>query len=390
MTRAMVRKLLMRAASFFLVTMAVLLVMNFSTNRRLEAEKQQTYQTTLGRVLPAERYTAISLASFQEMFPTVKSAYAAYDEKNTLLGYVIDVQGASGEADPVTRMGFSEDGKTLLSLCVLSADAAGQETAAVQSEDFYRQFQNIHVPAALLADLPDEDSTDNAYPAISGLQDGTFREQLDEADDAGYRDYVAIVVEGGRIVQVTWDAIQTDGGNNRAKASVDGEFVLDDNTVIWAAQAYAMQNKLIEVQDPAKIAIKSDGTTEVVQGVTVNVNAFVKLANKCIEDSQNGNAAAPLPTAPAESGITSVPKATAAQETDAAPDGTSSSFNGSEDGVVKNDAGVSAADMIDGFPASDIKTRINEAEGAQEASRSVVSSVNRAYSFLLEYLKGRE
>jgi len=405
MTRTTFRKMLTQAAVLFLVTITILLVMNLITSQRLESEKQAGFQQTLGIVLPAERYSEISLVPYLEKYPSIKKAYKASDDGGTLLGYIIDVTAETETGEITTRMSFSLDGETLIALRVLDDGEKAEENEKVRTLDFYNQFANIRVPAALLSDLPNQNLTSKVYPAIAGLTDGTFREMQQEADESGYKDFVEVVVKDGRIVQVTWDATQTDGGINRAKASVDGSYVLSDNKVIWAAQAYAMQNKLIEVQDPAKIAIKSDGATEVVTDVTVSVNAFVTLANKCIEDSKNGFAAAsvtPSGETPGETpgegnpDDTPTPTVQPTMETTAASgnaaedpaQATSEVYTGSEDGVVQNSENGDLPDMIDGLPSSSIKTKIIGVEGSQQTSRIVVSTVNQAYVFLKEYLIG--
>ena len=406
MTRAVFRKMIARALALILVTLAFLLVMNMITNRRLESEKQADLKSMLGDVLSAERYSEISITPYLENNPTIQTAYSAFDSQGRILGYVIEVKDETETGDLLTKMSFSPDGGTLLSLRVLDNSEQGKENEGIRASDFITQFEGIRLPAALLADLPEQDLSSNEYPPIAGLTDGTFREQLDDEDEAGYRDFVEIIVKSGRIVGVTWDAIQTDGGNNRAKASVDGEFVLANNSVIWAAQAYAMQNKLIEVQDPAKIAIKSDGTTEVVTDVSVSVNAFLKLSNKCIEDSKNGLPAASVtPSAPApdegNTDVTSAAAPTSATDGNTAGSAgiatgtasdptkeTTESYAGSEDGVVQSYQGGALPDTIDGLHAAEIKTKINEAPGARQSSRTVVSTVNYAYIFLQEYLEG--
>lgn len=416
MTRTTFRKLITQTAALLLATITILLVMNLVTNQRLESEKQAGLQQNLGIVLPAQKYIGISLIPYLEKYPSIEMAYAAFDDAGKLLGYIIDVTAETEIGKMTTRMSFSLDGETLIALHVLDDGEKTTENEKVRTQDFYNQFANIRLPVALHSDLPDQNLISKEYPAIAGLTDGTFRETQHEADEAGYKDFVEIVIKDGRIVQVTWDATQTDGGINRAKSSVDGSYVLPDNKVIWAAQAYAMQNKLIEVQDPAKIAIKSDGTTEVVTDVTVSVNAFLTLANKCIEDSKNGLAASVTPSGEAtgevsgevsgetsdetsgesNAGDTPTPAAQQTTETTAASGSTAENpaqattevYTGSEDGVVQNSENGALPDTIDGLPLSSIKTRITAAEGAQQTSRIVVSTVNQAYVFLKEYLIG--
>ena len=407
MTRAVFRKMIARALTLLLVTLAFLFLMNMVTNQRLESEKQAGLRSTLGDVLSADRYSQISVAPYLEKNPSIQTAYSAFDSQGKILGYVIEVKDETETGEIIAKMSFSPDGGTLIYLRVLDSTEPGNEDKEIRSLDFTSQFEGIRMPAALIADLPEQNLTSNEYPPVTGLTDGTFREQLDKEDEAGYKDFVEIVVKAGRIVQVTWDATQMDGGNNRVKASVDGEFVLANNSVIWAEQAYAMQNRLIEVQDPAKIAIKSDGTTEVVPDVTVSVNAFLKLANKCIEDSKNGIPApsgtpsgTPSGSTPAEASTdetstvqptTATTGTTAESVAGTAADPTketTDSYSGSEDGVVQNNQGGALPDTIDGLPASEIKTKINEVPGARQSSRIVVSTVNQAYIFLQEYLEG--
>lgn len=410
MTRSMLRKLLTRTLVLFLVTCAVLIIMNFMTNRRLESQRQEEYRATFGSVLVAEEYRQVSVSAYKDSYPMIESLYTAYDATGKLSGYIVHAKMSTEEGDVLTRMSFSPDATTLIALQVLSNNSSHTDNG-IYSDDFGVQFNGIRLPIALLADLPDENSPAKEYPPISGLHDGTFRAELGEADEEGYRDFVIIVVQGGRITEVTWDAVQTDGGNNRAKASVDGEYVLADNSIIWAEQAYAMQNRLAEVQDPAKIAIKSDGTTEVVPNVSVTVNAFIKLANQCVEESKTGLSATPQVTGteeptPAEASVTPDPsESTAAIETmstettgateatvTSGDDTTESSgdFTGNEDGVVEKNQSSILSDTIDGFAVTEIKTRVNGAEGLEGSSRAIVSSVNQSYSFILYFLKGGE
>ena len=412
MTRALLRFLLTRAIGIAGVILVVLIVMNFVTNQRLEEQKQDSLRSTLGIVMSADRYGKIGLSSFRESYPDMQDAYAAYDKHNVLIGYVIDVKQTSAQGEWITRMSFSQDGKTLNALKII-----GSGGTDLQSIDFSGQFSGIAVPAALLSDLPDETAVNDIYPPIAGLQDGTYMEKLSNADSSGYKDFVQMVISGGRIVRVTWDAIQNDGGSNRAKASVNGEYVLPDNTVIWAAQAYAMQNKLIEVQDPKQIAIKADGTTVLIPDVTMNVNAFLRLSNKCIEDSKNGRTASiesptltPTPNAnkhatptaiPSDMASISQPSPTASPVTSGVrpddsitpvptlPTETNGDSHGSEDGIVLDDKSNTPADSIDGLPFSEIKTKIIGLPDNQPSSRLVVSAVNQAYQFLKNYLEGR-
>jgi major membrane immunogen (membrane-anchored lipoprotein) len=212
----------------------------------------------------------------------IESLNGAYDADGKLQGYVVNSKCVPKKG--ITYANELFGGRDNAS-CPKFLRTALQSESGIYSRDFGALFSGIR-PDRTSSDLPVENSP-KRNTLHFGASGRNYRAEL-RSGRARYRDFVFIVVQGGRITEVTWDAVQSDGGSNRAKASVDGEYVLQDNTYIWAEQAYAMQNKLVQVQDPAKIAIKSDGTTEVVPNVSVTVNAFIKLANQCVEESKAG------------------------------------------------------------------------------------------------------
>ncbi len=389
-TRKAARLLGFQAAILLLVTVILLVSMNAVTGMRLERQKQDALCLKFQDVILGTRFERLRLDDkAREQFPEILTAYRVYSDSNAFIGYVAEYRNETDGEEFISHISLSADATKLTGLTASDAPISSDDAPA-----FFAQFQQMRMPAALAHDMPGNAVTTTVYPPVSGLKDGNFRESLDTADSSGYKDYVAIVVAGGRITAVTWDAVAIDGGKNRAEASVSGEFKLDGDQEIWAAQAYAMQNMLLEVQDPAKIAIKSDGTTEVVPGVTVNVNAFFKLANLCIDDSKNGDFAepesstSPTPTradisptlTPAMISVTPVP--------DLGDEGTDDSDPGSEDGVILNANDAVTADSIDGFGYSEIKTQLQPAGDSLDVSRSVIRGANRMYLFLTRYLKG--
>jgi major membrane immunogen (membrane-anchored lipoprotein) len=417
MRRAMIRILLTRTVLFSLFAALILFSMNVWSDQRIQDQKQREMKSTLSIVLEADRYVELDVKSYQDRFPTIYKAYAAY-RSTSLIGYVVDVLPLDTDGESHILIGFSSDGKTLLALHMI-----GSAEFPMESTDFFDQFDQLRVPVSLASDLPEYAVANNDNPPLEGLTDGTYMAILEAADDDGYTDYMQMVVEGGRIMQITWDATQEDGEENRAEASVIGAFVMDNQT-IWAEQAYAMENKLIEVQDPAKLAIKSDGRTEIVEGVTMNVNAFLRLASVCIDNSRNGltadmsnptitptitpstapsgkptpttgsptvtvtptTSATPTPTPTPTPTINPTPSATATP----LPTGeTDDHFTGSEDGVVSEDESILLSNRIDGMPVSEIRTRIDGIPGFTEYSRNIVSSVNQAYLFLKNVVESR-
>ena len=43
----------------------------------------------------------------------------------------------------------------------------------------------------------------------------------------------------------------------------------------WNVQAKAVQDAIVKVQDPAKIALKADGTTDAISGASIHATAVV-------------------------------------------------------------------------------------------------------------------
>ena len=101
-------------------------------------------------------------------------------------------------------------------------------------------------------------------------------------DKLGYIDYVEIEIEGGVITKVKWDAFNMDPTTeNRSAASLSGAYEVSG--LDWATQSYNICHALLEWQDPEKLAMKSDGTTEIVPGVTTNISC-----TRCVsKDEQN-------------------------------------------------------------------------------------------------------
>ena len=50
----------------------------------------------------------------------------------------------------------------------------------------------------------------------------------------------------------------------------------------WNIQAKAVQDAIIKAQDPAKIAVKADGTTDAISGASIHVTA-VALASEALK-----------------------------------------------------------------------------------------------------------
>ncbi len=391
MTRTKLKSILLTCAVFAAIMLCFLITMNLVIRNRENAKEQSSLRAQLSSALQANTYEELSYSEYKDNYPEIDKLYVGYDEDKQVVGYVILAEVETDNGSVSTLLGFSDDGNTLLQLAVQSTGLDEVIHSQFISDTFEDQFAGISLPVALSVDVPDKSDSEELYPAIEGLVDGTYHAMEEDADTSGYQDYVDIVVSGGRIVSVVWDAIQTDGGTNRAAASVNGEYELDDNTIIWAEQAYAMQNKLIEVQNPEKIAVKSDGTTEVVPNVTINVNTFLILAEDCIDAAKVGDTTSSQNTTEDEGTQQSQVESTSdTQETEMTETVTEDDeLSADEDGYLGDTADLASANYVDGILKEDIQTKVSEVSGETDTSRKVISTINRSYLFLQDFLEGQ-
>ncbi|HTO23126.1 MAG TPA: FMN-binding protein, partial [Spirochaetia bacterium] len=118
-----------------------------------------------------------------------------------------------------------------------------------------------------------------AGPVAKGIykKDGWFFAQQPDFDkQTGWKDSVLVTVVNGRVVDVLWNATSNDpkkkskliealeGRYGMAKAAKKGE---------WNVQAAAVQQAILQAQDPATISVKKDGTSDAISGASLHVTA---------------------------------------------------------------------------------------------------------------------
>ncbi|HTZ52425.1 MAG TPA: FMN-binding protein [Spirochaetia bacterium] len=118
-----------------------------------------------------------------------------------------------------------------------------------------------------------------AGPVAKGIykKDGWFFAQQPDFDkQTGWKDSVLVTVVNGRVVDVLWNATSNDpkkkskliealeGRYGMGKAAKKGE---------WNVQAAAVQQAILQAQDPATISVKKDGTSDAISGASLHVTA---------------------------------------------------------------------------------------------------------------------
>ena len=140
------------------------------------------------------------------------------------------------------------------------------------------------IPIAFVKEEKKDDKKSDKI-IVPGLNDGVYYAQRLYDDRNRYIDYVEMEVKNGIITRVNWDAFSTDKTNqDRSEAALKGAYVVSG--LDWATQSYNICHALLECQDPDRLAMKSDGTTDIVKGVTCDIRPFVELTMECIANSR--------------------------------------------------------------------------------------------------------
>lgn len=127
-----------------------------------------------------------------------------------------------------------------------------------------------------------EDAADETTDKATGeeLQDGTYRLEELNFGGTGWKEALEIVVEGGEIVDATWESVNEEGMN---KIEDEGYQERMTETDGLGPQDFipALEEALVEAQNPADV--------EVVSGATGTSEKFKEYAEQLVEAAKEGN-----------------------------------------------------------------------------------------------------
>ena len=395
MTRSFYKSVTIRAVIAILLSLSFLFACLFEQRRARASEQQMRLREIYGDILNASEYRPLKTDILNE-YQDIQAVYSAYDSTGKLIGYIVDVATNTSYGYIHTQMSISENGEKLLDLRVI----VDQEDAVTLTDEemtvLSDQLRNARIPVTVFRQSATDVPYQVEYDPLLGLHDGVYYSESQEPSSDGYTDYCEIEVSGGRIVRVLWDARNDSTHTLRSEASISGDYKVKGN--MWADQAYRLQNYLVVVQDPMKLAMKSDGTTEIIDGVTIDISTFVTLVKECIEysrssftkemylapdpDEENPGDVTPTVTPEGQEPVEVTPTATPFPTTAPSEIG----VIGGEDGVVQGDSGNILSESVDGIPMSEIRTHIDGLMSNQEKCMAVLSTINIAYKFMREYL----
>lgn len=128
-----------------------------------------------------------------------------------------------------------------------------------------------------------ETTTDTAETTAAYV-DGTYVKTADEADN-GYTYKVTMVVEGGKITSLEWDATDEEG-NSKKQLAIDGTYVMTEDGPNWAEQSEALSQFVIDNQSLDNLTLTDeDGHTDAVSGVSIKVGSFVEFVQDCMDQA---------------------------------------------------------------------------------------------------------
>ncbi|MCQ2516440.1 MAG: hypothetical protein MJ094_06205 [Saccharofermentans sp.] len=423
--RFTIETLLMIILSGALVIVGVLLTNNVKNDR-----VQNEYRLEFYEVLPAENYSEV-VSPLIGRYAGINQVFEGRNSSG-IVGYVLSVDIIDHDTGmPLSLLvGVNYHTGELTGIKRASEDLHQSAITDYDIEIINIQTMSEAIPVAL-GDTQEE-ALDEALEQtrLSGLNDGIYYAQSLSADNSGYIDYVEMVIENGLITTVQWNAFNTDMNiKNRRDSALDGVYSVPG--LNWASQSYILCHALIDCQNPDLLAMKSDGTTDIIDGVTINIRTFYDLSVECIENSRadfdvdayygglSSIIEELLNNDPATLGIindegnivfsfTGYPSVFLSPEEGVGSinvrqrvTGDMTNYSDFESGiqevddesfVVGNEDGVrfeentSNADSIDGLPISEIRTFIDGIDGDEITSLDIITAINTTYKFLKDYL----
>lgn len=280
------------------LSLGLLFGLNAVTKDRIAGQAQEALKKTLGEILPADSYEEVDLTAAAD-YADIKQAYTAFDASGNVVGYVVSVVGKGYHDGLNVTVALNADGTVFNGLRVGENEETEGIGTKVTDAGFYGQFANLSAPTNIKGDpKPGSPAPAKQVPAASEWVDGTYYAEQADFDGAGYKYTLEMTIENQKITSVLWDALEKDGKANKRQGSMDKTYDMDNAPGLWwHEQAELTEQNLIKTQDPLATVLESNGKTDAIAGVTVEIASFTDLAIDCLNQS-----AAATPAAPAAPG----------------------------------------------------------------------------------------
>ncbi|MBP5654184.1 MAG: hypothetical protein J6X33_01590 [Clostridiales bacterium] len=287
MTRAGIRRFVLETGIVMLVA-AIIVFGGYLVSRHMANERlQEEYIRDFTPVLSAVSYEPLHTAILRD-YPDIKSCYLGYDDSHNIAGYVIDIVSDGDNGSSIHLLvGIDYENSQITGIRHVYDEENPMISDEVAFEAVRDSLVGSIIPVALSEQGDEGTEDDNSSVSSLELRNGIYYAQSMTADKDGYIDFVEIEVSRGVITRIQWDAFNIDPTTKlRSISSLSGAYTVSGEN--WATQSYNVCHAMLELQSPEKLAMKSDGTTQLVKGVTCNIRKFVELAKECIDNSKAG------------------------------------------------------------------------------------------------------
>lgn len=276
----------------------------------------------------------------------ITEAYMIPDENGELEAYDVFVTVPGYKDNIETKVRIEKDGDKLLDLQIVSQNETPELGGKIMESSFLNQFNDKELPIVLSGQTDENENTatGNLGEAVQRM-DGVY--QAEGKESGGYRSKVTMVITNGEITEILWDSFDA-AGNGKRELSIKGEYIMTEDGLIWADQADAVQNYVIEHQSLSGLETDNQGKTDVVSGVSISIAEFKELVNDCLMQATGG---------------------TGDVGSDNTGNGDNQTPQGSEGEESEDEIAVSEVDGV---------------SGATISSQAVISAIQTAYEFVLE------
>jgi len=155
-------------------------------------------------------------------------------------------------------------------------DAAGKTDAITGASMTVKTFYDL-VKKALAAG-----------PVAKGTyaKDGWFYAKAQAPDKSGFFATALVTIVNGRIVSVNLNAVHQSGGDSKFVRALKGAYKMNAAQGEWNIQIARVEAAIIQKQGFSSFAIKSDGKTDAITGVSVMIGEYGPLFETALKGLQ--------------------------------------------------------------------------------------------------------
>ncbi|SEU29841.1 FMN-binding protein [Paenibacillus sp. NFR01] len=211
----------------------------------------------------------------------------------------VDWDGFNTKTAGDLKKKFSEDGKYGMKAGGASAEWHEEANAAAaylvekQDPDAITLTDDGHTDAVSGVSIHVADLVTASKAALAAgptqlgpYKDGGYFAEGEMDAESGWKSTVAITVAGGNVVAANFSGVNA-AGDDKKQYSIDGKYGMkaggasaEWHEEIALAEKYFLENK------GAAPALKDDGTTDAISGVSIHVGEYFSLAEKALEGAK--------------------------------------------------------------------------------------------------------